>query len=424
MTRAGSVRGGVQGRPGAMDRTGPPAGITGFVLFALVTALGGCTEFEDWCTSADVETTAILNRGPGHWERSGRSPRLVEVWRVGGLEQGQELARPTRPAVSPGGWVAIPDAVLGEVILVDPAGEWRGSILRQGQGPGEVRWPVAAGWRGDGTLQVLDLGGAKVVEFVRATDSVSGEWRIPPDVYSRIGAAGELPAVALTSRRTAVLEMPWRPIDEDPGWAEATLLEIGPDRAVDTLTSFRVRVLGQDRYRTWPAPAWARPVFAAAPSGALALGGDDARYRIRILAAGRRDSLVICRDAGPLPMARSETGDTVVPSGRAELVARLRETTRPDSAMPFGRLFFGSGGRLWVQRQRADPLRPHAPRPGARYDVFKAGGEYLGAVTAPDDVVLDGESRDLVFGYAIGELDQVSLVGYRLEQRTDLETGG
>lgn len=383
--------------------------------FLVAVSLAACSEAPDWCTSSVPNAGIVFNEGRGSWSRSGVTPRLREVWRVGGLAEDQALAGPNMPAVSSDGWVAIPDAVLSEVILVSPSGEWRGSVLREGEGPGEVRWPVAAGWTEEHTLLVLDLSLAKVVEFDLSSNRAVREWKIPQEVFAKIGLAGYLPALLLTSTGTVVLEMPWTPVEGgSPTDRYATLLEVGPsDAAPETLLAARVKVIGGERFTNWPVPGAPRPLMAAGPSRSMAVAGEDARYRIRLLGSARKDSLVICRDAAPFPLSPSETGQTG--PAWAQYAKEVKAAPRPDSLTPFGRIFLGARGRLWVQRERAIAHGYEASVRDGTYDVFEAGGEYLGVVHAGDRVLLVGEADGLVFGDEKGEFDEVSLVAYRVE---------
>ncbi|MEE9133141.1 MAG: hypothetical protein V3U13_06230 [Gemmatimonadota bacterium] len=363
----------------------------------------------------------VFNEGKGSWTRSGVSPRLRELWRVGGLADDEALAGPQMPVVSTGGWVAIPDAVLSEVIIVTPSGEWRGSVLREGEGPGEVRWPVAAGWTAEHILLVLDLSVAKVVEFDLSADRTVLEWRIPQEVFAKIALSGSLPGILLTSSGTVVLEMPWRPVEGgSPVDRYAALLEVGPSHAApETLLVTRTKVLGGERFTDWPLPGAPRPLMAAGASGSMAIAGQDARYRVRLLGSARKDSLVICRDAAPFPLSPGETGEAE-PAG-TQFSKEVKAAPRPDSLMPFGRMFLGAGGRLWVQRERSIAHGYEASVRGGTYDVFEAGGEYLGVIHAGDGVLIVGEAHGLVFGDEKGEFDEVSLVAYRLELVSESE---
>jgi hypothetical protein len=81
-------------------------------------------------------------------------------------------------------------------------------------------------------------------------------------------------------------------------------------------------------------------------------------------------------------------------------------------------MFFGEGGRIWVQRERLDPLTAYSPVEGGSYDIFGKDGDYTGTVIAPGQVVLFGEGGGRVFGFERGEFDDLRLVAFVLDQGT------
>ena len=89
-------------------------------------------------------------------------PRLIELWRAGGTNEGEELANPISAAVGPRGRLAIVDFQLG-VVGVGADGAWLGPLTKPGSGPGEVGLPVAASWTDEGRTVVLDMGNGRLV---------------------------------------------------------------------------------------------------------------------------------------------------------------------------------------------------------------------------------------------------------------------
>lgn len=427
-----------------IERTSPGAPALAVATVAALTACGSPPAPPGWCVPSatgedrvqaatirdEAEARAVMSRGGGRW---GDTARLVEAWRAGGVEGEAVLAGPLLPSVGPGGQVAVPDARVGEVVTVGPDGEWRGPLVTRGPGPDEVRWPVAVAWRDGDRLAVFDLGAGEVLEVAVPEGERVGGWRLPEELYGRIAATGELPGTALSPDGSLLLELPWTAAEGgDRGTRLATLVRVRPPGGgappsgrrgaaaarVDTVVTVRARVLGGERFSNAPRPGTPRPLFASGPGGALAVAGEAAVYRIRILTAPLRDSLVLCRDAGPPPPTPEERGevsdDDSLPSAVADRIRRIREVGPVSPPLPFGRLFFGEEGRLWVQRTRPDPLRPGAPAEGGPYDVFAPGGEFLGTVRAPERTVLFGESSGRVYGLERGPLDAWSVVAYRL----------
>lgn len=391
-------------------------------------ALAGCEPAPPtpaWCAGADPAVRSVFNRVP----EGGPPPlALTEAWRVGGADDETSLAGPSRPSIREDGLVAIADPMISEVVAVTASGRWLGPILAKGAGPGEVSWPVATGWAPDGALLILDLRRGAVIEYDVEARSWIGETPLPPALFSQIQRSGELPGAAFGRDGSLLLELPRAPAaDLGPGRVRAALVRVtgraeqpggGDGRAaIDTLLEVETPVLG-GRLGNWPRPGGTRPVYAGGPGGSLALAGESAVYRIRIQTAALADSLVICLDAESEPLSASERGDTTVAEGfPGELVEALREAGPLQTPLPFGAVFFGDAGRLWVLRDRSHPLTPGAAAEGGRYDVFEAGGEYAGTVRAPDRVALVGEAAGLVFGMERGAFDEMALVAYRLSMR-------
>ncbi len=166
------------------------------------------------------------------------------------------------------------------------------------------------------------------------------------------------------------------------------------------------------------APGFRRLLFATARDGRIAIAGESDRYEITITAPDGTNR-TICRSPTVEPLRPDEIGEEV---GDLEpddpRVEAIRSAPRPDRPAPVGRLFFGSGGRLWLQRDRSSPLNPLEAiygRAGARYDVFDAEGSYLGEVQAPERARLVGASADRVWSFEAGPFDTVWVVAYRLE---------
>lgn len=378
----------------------------------------------------------------GAWDRAGGTPRLVEVWRAGGLNEGEELAFPIGIAASRDGWIAVPDWVLGEVMVVAPDGSWRGSWTRRGEGPGEVLRPVAAAWGEDGTLAVFDIEGPKVV-WVRDGDPVREALALSAHFTGPVVASGELEWAAVAFDGTAYLQRPPHPLDpsavvDEPGARLHTaVLRLRPGAGVgDTLARGTVPVLGTGPFSRLAAPGWPRLHAAVGPGGSLAIGGLGARYRIDVYRrvedradgdearpAGGRLFQRFCRDASPLPLTAAERGESALEEAegeRAEMLRRRREAIaaapRPDVPAPYGDLFLGARGRLWVQRER--PVGPGLwTEPSARFDVFEADGTYLGELRAPERARLLAASGDTVWAFETGEHDETWVVAYELEIR-------
>jgi hypothetical protein len=385
-----------------------------------LSALAACMSADDavpeWCVGEVGEPAIVFNSG------ALRQLTLREAWRRGGLQAGEELARPDPPAIDRFGRVVLSDWGLGEVLAIGVGGEWLGPVMFWGEGPEEVGLPVAVQWTEDGSLFFLDFERRQI--FKRAFPSGEGlaAYPIPEGVMRWTFMAGEvhwgwislLPSgdLLMTPRNRTGTEL------NAPMTAGLVLFDVGdPDAEPEDLLSLEVPPLSEGR--TLIAPGFPKPIGAVGPSEVVAVAGDTEDYRIRILAADRSDSLVICRDASSIPLTRAELGDTLFPDRSVDPIEReldalrlmILDAKRPSRPVAMGRMFFGSTGRLWVQRDRDNPFH-FGPPSGAIYDLFSPGGGYFGTVQAPEGVTFHGESDDWVIGYEVGDLGETSVVAY------------
>lgn len=383
---------------------------------ALLLLLAGCAGAAPVtvCLPGDAEVPVVASGEEGVWAREGRRARLVELWRAGGLNEGEELVYPVSLAVSPEGRVAVADFSLSELVVIDPDGSWRGPWARRGQGPGELSLPVAAAWGSDGTLAVYDLTGSKVI-FLREGAVTRSDVAVPREVAGIISLAGELPWAGVQPHGAVVLQPPSRPpaggADGSPRVVRILRYAPGAERPDTVLEASHPPGAALDGLT---APGWPRLTAAVGTDGLLAIGGADFRYRISVFDSAGRPLRELCRETSPLPMTPRERG-AEASAELAEELAALRQAPLPDTLAAFGRLFWGARGRLWVQRQRTSIFTgDFLGAPGGPYDVFDAEGHYLGEVLAPDEVRLQGAAGDTVFGFVTGALDETSIVGFEL----------
>jgi hypothetical protein len=337
-------------------------------------ASSGCSEpISLSCPPGNGDVIVVDNPFEGRWSTDGASPRLTEEWRVS-LPDGVRAPRPEAVGVAADGTVTIVELGTGRIIGLDPEGD---ETLSDEALPAEVAAALA--------------------------DAVLDE-RLPAPVVEILPPTGFLGA------------LPARPI---PGGADerrvSFVVRMAADAAVtDTLYAVSVTTLNDHGFVEWPRPGTGMPLVAVGPGGTVALAGASSAYRIDVLRADFADSLVVCRQAPALPLTESETGEIELP-GSPPGLAQLRDASRRvKMLLPFGRIFLGSEGRLWVQRERPDPQRVYAHPGGAAYDVFAAGGAYLGEVRAPERVILVGEAAGLVYGLEASDEGRVSLVTFGL----------
>lgn len=350
----------------------------------------------------DIVTAVSPHAWPG-------APHFKELWRVGGLNAGQELAFPAGAAVSGTGRLAIPDFQLGEVSVVGADGTWLGAWATRGRGPGEVEAPVAAAWAGDDVV-VFDIGGAKVA-VVSASGSEGGT-SVAPAFTAPVVSSGEVLWAGVAPDRGALLAVDG--VERQPGLLERLVLRLAPGAtAPDTLARGVVHTVPDGPARGFPLPGWPRPVAAVGPEGRVAVAATDGSYAVVVLDSADAPLFQLCRDALPVSVTAAERGGKLdIPP----LADALAGAPRPDTVAAIGRIVLGAGGRLWVQRDRPAPTGMEALYgvPGAEHDVFDAQGRYLGSVQLPTGARLEAALGDTVWTFVRGDMDETWVVAYRL----------
>ena len=356
------------------------------------------------CEITDPNGRAVANTSVGEWpaELSWR-----EVWRVGGVDEAQELIFPADIAVSPDGSVAIADWGLAEVIVLDADGTWRGPVMTRGEGPGEVQAPGAVTWVDAGTLLVLDFGAARLVTLDLASRSASTT-AVDPAFLTPVIRAGEVTFVALQPDRTVWLEFPG-PIED--GWTERSFARWSPETEMtETVVPSRARVLERVTL-----PAWPRSLLGVGAE-TWVVSDPDGRYELTLFDRDRETLVRFCHPGEALPLSPAERGEDP-DSGMPDAWRRaLRELGEPPEPAIISRIFVDTDGRIWVQRDRGAPgaNRMHGA-PGGLYDAFLPSGRFLGSIRLPDDHRLLEARGRRVWTLHTGSFDEPSIVALEIE---------
>ena len=386
--------------------------LVGLAAVACAACSPADTAIPDWC-GTDAGNVRVRHTA------ASQALLLREAWRRGGLREGEELVSPEPPAIDRAGRVALVDRGLEEIVVIDENAEWLGAVLRQGDGPDEVGLPITVAWGSDGELIVADFERQQIAWRSLEDGHVTQTTPVPSGALEWVYRAGEVHWGWFTLAPTGDVLLDRRDRADLNAPIVSKLEEYATDGAATPQVLMRVDATPLTVRRTLIAPGFPRALGAIGPEGEIAVTGDSEHYRIRLLASDGSDSVLVCRDVPAAPLTRAERGDTFFGGEgprRAEfdeLREWLSQADRPDGALPVGRLFFGSTGRLWVQRDRPNPFEL-GPSAGGTYDLFSDAGEYLGTVEASPGVTLYGESQDWVIGYEVGSLDETSIVAFDL----------
>jgi hypothetical protein len=376
------------------------AGFAGLLSIGLSACGAG---IPDWCATDGAEV--VLNPHPAVWSAS---PALEQLWRIDGSAEGRELVLPSSIAVSEQlRRIAVVDFQLGEVIVASLDGHWLGRWGRRGSGPGEIGHALAARWADAATLEVYDPTGSKVVRF-DTSGAVVGETSIGAPFTAALG--GGIAWINFTSDGSLVTR-PAGLVPVSEGVMEVVVLRTNVfGSKTDTLVSAPVPAIEPEGWMPFVVPDWPVPHAAVSGLGHVAVSGAQQEYRVVVQRPDSND-LVLCRTVAPLP-ATDESMDGLTP----EIRAALLRAPKPPSPAAVGRVSYDEENRLWVQRDRPGVMGAEDTvlgREGALFDVY-SGSMYLGEVRLPDRVRFVGALRDLIIGLERNDLDEYSLVAYRL----------
>ena len=314
---------------------------------------------------------------------------------------------PADLAVSPNGSVAIADWGLAEVIVIDPGGEWQGAVTTRGEGPGEVRAPVAVTWVDANTLLVLDVSAFRITTLDLASHSASAT-AVDPAFLSPVFAAGQVRFVALQPDRTVWLEFPG-PVED--GWEERSFVRWSPDKPVnDTVMWSRAR-------------GFAGATLAAWPRSLLGVGAEtwvvsnpDGRYEMEVFDRDGTMLVRFCHTGEALPLSPAERGEDSDEGMPDVLRSAVRELPEPRNPAIVSRIVVDLDGRIWIQRNRLLPgARDTHGAPGALYDVFLQSGRFLGSIRLPDDQRLLEARGRRVWTLHTGSFGESSIVALEIE---------
>jgi len=438
-------------------RAGDIAGVLiAAVLLPLAAACGPAAEApssgpgSEWQGTIETagDVTTVVSQSGSVW---GGTARLVEELSIGVQAGEPEYMLGVAATIwDDGDRIYYPDVSVPAVRVYDGSGVWLGDVGREGQGPGEYRYPYS----------VLTLDDGRIV-----ASSAESNW---VDLFSpepdfehleRWGFSEELSAAGARLFNMLVLGVDGTPyvryLERDPttpdvlydlrqGWRS-----IGPDRLGPVMWIPRFEY---EEYRNCYEPDCSRygilqfapaPTATLTPEAAVVAGiGDEYRFEIH---HPDGTTTVVRREYEPVALSDEER-DYWMARERAEGLMRNPDYRQSWSVeMPrvkpaFERLIAARDGRILVVREgpsrRVEPCTEE-PRPEEGdfepcwastpiWDFFGAEGRYLGQIEPPD-----GRARGIPFiegeRFTTAVEDRAGTIRikrYRLAQATTADPAG
>lgn len=312
------------------------------------------------------------------------------------------------------GGVVVLNGGTSELRFFDSTGHHTRTFGRAGTGPGEFRRPAGLLWFGADTLMVADYGTARIslvsaagalLEAISLRGVFGGGLlgRLADGSFVFSAGPGYSPG-AQTGRR------------RDP----THLVRVSREGSVlDTLGSFpgpETLVEGDaQRVMVTSAPFGRGTYFAVA--GGRVFVGDNAEYRVRVYADGRRLERIVQRAHEPIALTAAEvdrekaqrTRSTTNQQFLAQLERMFQRDRLPETLPAHGRIAVDADGRLWVRAYS------NALEGDVAWDVFDAGGRLGCALTLPSTFAVREIGHDFILGVLTDTdgVEQVRVYGLR-----------
>jgi hypothetical protein len=301
------------------------------------------------------------------------------------------------------GRIAIADHASAMIVLLGPNGTLLRRWSNHGGEPSMLSSPQAITWTRAGYLAILDGGNGKVLYLTQELAPVT-ETPIDPEFILAIRGAFS----ALQESDIISTAIPARDHQDNKQFGWQVVRGRNHGRQVDTLVATPARLAGGVDNPGNVAPGGALPLAVPLGDSLLATAGDIPEFRIRVINRGGRAIQQICRTVDAMPVTR--------PGGAVPQSSHV--SPRPDSIARVTRIFTGTDGRIWVQRDHGDRsylLDQLFGPPGARFDVFEHNGRHIGEVAAPVSVRFVASARNNVFGLEERGTGLVSLKAFQWE---------
>jgi len=319
--------------------------------------------------------------------------RLEELWRAGGPDDDVIFGLITQVRTDEAGDIYLLDSQLCEVTVYSPDGDRRGTLFRQGEGPGEVTQPRDLALLGDGSVGVVREFPGLLVRVDRRNDPLSNIEVRSPDgtgfmIVDACHAGGNTlvlgGTVSQQTQGTTQERTHFLGIFDQEGNQTARLLATTHQRDFNNLLIAEREVL--------PTYWWA---CAVGPDGRVYAAPDRGRYAVEVFSPQGDLERVVSRDyehCRRTDEAWQRLYDSFEVAMQGAIIPYTIEIERnePDIlAMQHG-VRVRRDGTLWVLPSRG--VREQPPGIMLTFDVFDREGHFTRQVSfaCPHDGVWDG----------------------------------
>ena len=364
---------------------------------------------------AAQDPVRIANDQPLH---PPRTIALEEMWRVGGDDGEYLFGMIIDTMADAEGNVYLLDYQMGQVEVFAPDGGHLRTLSRQGDGPGEVRVPVAMTMMGDDTLGLVEIFPAKIKKLTldgepAGTLTLTSEEGAQTGFNFAIGCRYRSGVLMLAGMRGSPVEGGQKRSHYVARFAD-TGVEMVRFRTADTVLQFNPPLFREDELLP---PFWFGN--ALGPDGKTYIASSRDEYEIEVYAPDGSLERVFTREFENRPRDSRDFS-------RMKAMVKAWYTNFPmevpcefaDHDPTISEIFVDADGIVWVQHNRSRHDLPDGVM--LTYDTFDAEGRYLRevSVACSGDPAYDGlrfldDGRVLLIkGYVLARWASISPGGH------------
>jgi hypothetical protein len=315
---------------------------------------------------------------------------LDEEWRVGGEDSDFVFGLLIDAVSDEAGNVYLLDNQLCQVEVFDSRGEHTGTLSRQGEGPGEVRVPMAIEWMPNGSLGLLELFPSKLVT-IETDGTPRGNLTM---LLGEENQTGFTASISAACRGDMLISAGQRATPTDGGQDRMLYLsrfdEAGKEQVryceFKTFLQFNPPLF--DEMNLLPAFYFAS---AVGPDGRIYAAVDRVDYRIDVFLPDGTHDRRIERKFEPWKRTEQDRKriNAIVDAWFRRVPGSV-ERNLSDYELTITDIFVDDAGILWVQSSRSGRQQPDGIL--LTYDTFDAEGRFLQqvSVSCPGDASYDG----------------------------------
>jgi hypothetical protein len=396
---------------------------------ALLAACGGDAAAGALATRADSAGIEIVSSTEPSWRNDGGwriEPEFVQIGHREDDDPRYDLLRVSSGRILPDGNILVVVGGHFQLRIYDPAGEWVRSIGRQGDGPGEMRFPSSLNTAGD-TIYLGDFQLSRLSAFTTAGEFLTS-WpfpamdpggRVPPSRRLADGRWLGSGSVRFTAGQAAsgIDRTPttWYRIAADLSRVEDTVAVLpGTERLVITSTSADGRIVGMQV----TAPSVARSsAMTTGPDYFVAGENDVPEARFYTTEGALRTIIrwaapVVPVDEALLAAIMREELLRVEGNEQATQSVETRFQTPPATAVVpyFSGLHLDVEENLWVREYAT------LSSDSVRFRVFHRDGQFLGHLALPPNHTILDITTDRILTVWRDDDDLEYLRVYRVER--------